>query len=149
MASFVLVHGAWYGSWCWKRVRKALQSAGHDVFTPTLTGVADRSHLLSRDVNLDTHIQDVPDLIEWEELTDIVLCGHSYGACVVTGVADRIRSTSARWCIWMPSFLRTGRISSSTSRRCLPRASSRAHSVMGMVRRHRRVPAAIFNVDRC
>ena len=90
MASFVLVHGAWHGSWCWKRVRKALQAAGHDVFTPTLTGVADRSHLLSRDVNLDTHIQDVLNLIEWEELTDIVLCGHSYGGCVVTGVADRI-----------------------------------------------------------
>jgi pimeloyl-ACP methyl ester carboxylesterase len=90
MASFVLVHGSWHGSWCWKRVRNALQAAGHDVFTPTLTGVADRSHLLTRDVDLDTHIQDVVNLIEWEELTDIVLCGHSYGGCVVTGVADRI-----------------------------------------------------------
>jgi pimeloyl-ACP methyl ester carboxylesterase len=90
MASFVLVHSAWHGSWCWKRVRKSLQAAGHEVFTPTLTGVADRSHLLTRDVDLSTHIQDVVNLIEWEELTDIVLCGHSYGGCVVTGVADRI-----------------------------------------------------------
>src|SRR5262245_42002795 len=90
MATFVLVHGAWYGSWCWKRVRKALQTAGHDVFTPTQTGVGERSHLLSREVNLETHIQDVSNLIKWEELTDIVLCGHSYGGCVVSGVADRM-----------------------------------------------------------
>jgi len=90
MATFVLVHGAWHGSWCWKRVRKALQARGHDVFTPTLTGVGDRSHLLSPDVTLDTHIEDVVNLIEWEELSDVVLCGHSYGGCVVTGVADRL-----------------------------------------------------------
>src|SRR5262245_63192127 len=90
MATFVLVHGAWYGSWCWKRARKALETAGHDVFTPTQTGVGERSHLLTREVNLETHIQDVLNLIKWEELTDIVLCGHSYGGCVVSGVADRI-----------------------------------------------------------
>jgi pimeloyl-ACP methyl ester carboxylesterase len=90
MATFVLVHGAWHGSWCWKRVRQALQAAGHNVFTPTLTGVADRSHLLSPDVNLDTHIDDVVNLIRWEELSDVVLCGHSYGGCVISGVADRI-----------------------------------------------------------
>src|SRR5205814_7206379 len=59
MATFVLVHGAWHGSWCWKRVRRALQLGGHDVFTPTLTGVGERSHLLSRQVNLETHIDDV------------------------------------------------------------------------------------------
>ena len=90
MSSFVLVHGAWHGSWCWKRVRTGLQAQGHEVFTPTLTGVADRSHLLSRAVNLETHIQDVVNLIRWEELTDIVLCGHSYGGCVISGVADRM-----------------------------------------------------------
>lgn len=90
MTSFVLVHGAWHGSWCWKRVRRSLQARGHDVFTPTLTGVAERSHLLSRDVNLETHILDVVNLIRWEELSDIVLCGHSYGGCVISGVADRI-----------------------------------------------------------
>jgi pimeloyl-ACP methyl ester carboxylesterase len=90
MSIFVLVHGAWHGSWCWKRVRSALQAQGHDVFTPTLTGVADRSHLLSPAVNLDTHIDDVVNLIRWEELSNVVLCGHSYGGCVVSGVADRI-----------------------------------------------------------
>jgi pimeloyl-ACP methyl ester carboxylesterase len=90
MSTYVLVHGAWHGSWCWKRVRQALQARGHQVFTPTLTGVADRSHLLSPHVNLDTHITDVINLIQWEELSHVVLCGHSYGGCVVTGVADRV-----------------------------------------------------------
>jgi len=90
MATFVLVHGAWHGSWCWKRVRRLLQDQGHEVFTPTLTGVADRSHLMSHAVNLETHILDVVNLIQWEELSDIVLCGHSYGGGVATGVADRV-----------------------------------------------------------
>lgn len=90
MATFVLVHGAWHGSWCWKRVRKALQQQGHEVFTPTLTGVGERSHLLAQSVDLQTHTMDVLNLIQWEELTDFVLCGHSYGGMVVSGVADRI-----------------------------------------------------------
>src|SRR5215470_4120883 len=90
MATFVLVQGAWIGSWYWKRVRTQLQAAGHDVFTPTLTGLSDRSHLLSKDINLETHILDVVNLIRWEELSGVVLCGHSYGGCVITGVAGRI-----------------------------------------------------------
>ncbi len=90
MATFVLVQGAWHGSWCWTRVRTALQAQGHEVFTPTLTGVGERSHLLSPQVNLDTHIDDVANLIRWEELSDVVLCGHSYGGCVISGVADRV-----------------------------------------------------------
>ena len=90
MSTFVLVHGAWHGSWCWKRVRKALQAHGHEVFTPTLTGVGERSHLLSPQVDLETHIHDVVNLIRWEELSNIVLCGHSYAGCVVCSVADRV-----------------------------------------------------------
>jgi pimeloyl-ACP methyl ester carboxylesterase len=90
MATFVLVHGAWHGSWCWQRVRSALQRHGHEVFTPTLTGVGERSHLLTPEVDLNTHTLDVLNLIQWEELNDIVLCGHSYGGMVVSGVADRI-----------------------------------------------------------
>jgi len=90
MSTFVLVHGAWHGSWCWKRVRALLQAQGHAVFTPTLTGVGERSHLLTPQVNLETHIDDVVNLIRWEELTDVVLCGHSYGGAVVRGAADRI-----------------------------------------------------------
>jgi pimeloyl-ACP methyl ester carboxylesterase len=90
MVTFVLVHGAWHGSWCWKRVRSALQRQGHEVFTPTLTGVGERAHLLDPKVNLETHIQDVLNLIHWEELENVVLCGHSYAGCVVSSVADRI-----------------------------------------------------------
>jgi pimeloyl-ACP methyl ester carboxylesterase len=90
MSTYVLVHGAWHGSWCWKRVRKALQSAGHEVFTPTLTGVGERSHLNSARVNLSTHIADVANLIRWEQLADVILCGHSYGGCVISGAADRV-----------------------------------------------------------
>jgi pimeloyl-ACP methyl ester carboxylesterase len=90
MATFVLVHGAWLGGWCWKRIRKRLHGAGHDVFTPTLTGLGERSQILTRDVNLETHILDVVNLIQCEELSNIVLCGHSYGGAVISGVADRI-----------------------------------------------------------
>lgn len=90
MGTYVLVHGAWHGSWCWKRVRKALQAEGHEVFTPTLTGIGERSHLLSPEVNLETHISDVVNLIRWEELSNVVLCGHSYAGAVVSGVADRV-----------------------------------------------------------
>jgi pimeloyl-ACP methyl ester carboxylesterase len=88
--TYILVHGAWHGSWCSKRVRPALQSAGHNVFTPTLTGLGERSHLNSAAVDLSTHIADIVNLIKWEELLDVVLCGHSYAGCVITGVADQI-----------------------------------------------------------
>jgi pimeloyl-ACP methyl ester carboxylesterase len=90
MSTYVLVHGAWRGSWIWKRVRRQLQAHGHDVFTPTHTGVADRSHMASPHVNLETHIADVANLLRWEELSNVILCGHSYGGCVISGVADRV-----------------------------------------------------------
>jgi pimeloyl-ACP methyl ester carboxylesterase len=96
MATFVLVTGAWHGAWCYKRVRKALAGQGHEVFTPTFTGLCERSHLLSREVDLETHIQDIVNLIRWEELSDIVLVGHSYGGIVISGVADRIGEKIAR-----------------------------------------------------
>jgi pimeloyl-ACP methyl ester carboxylesterase len=90
MATFVLVHGSWHGSWCWKRVRTALQKLGHEVFTPTLTGLGERSHLLVETVDLRTHTLDVLNLVRWEELNDFVLCGHSSAGMVVSGVADTI-----------------------------------------------------------
>ena len=90
MAAFVLVHGAWHGGWSYRKVAKILRAAGHDVFTPTLTGVGERSHLRGMNINLDTHIQDVQNVVEWEDLRDVVLCGHSYGGMVITGVADAI-----------------------------------------------------------
>jgi NAD(P)-dependent dehydrogenase (short-subunit alcohol dehydrogenase family) len=73
MTDYVLIHGAWHGSWCWTRVRRLLAAGAHRVFTPTLTGVGERSHLLSRDVGLDTHVADVANLMIWEDLRDIVL----------------------------------------------------------------------------
>jgi pimeloyl-ACP methyl ester carboxylesterase len=96
MATFVLVHGAWHGGWCWKRVATLLRQAGHDVHTPTLTGLGERAHLMSPSIDLQTHVQDVLGLLRCEELTEIVLCGHSYGGMVITAVADlvpeRVRS---------------------------------------------------------
>ncbi|MFD1611004.1 alpha/beta fold hydrolase [Sphingomonas tabacisoli] len=88
MATFVLVHGAWHGSWCWTRVRRALLDQGHQVFTPTLSGVGEQSHALSPDINLQRHVDDVANLIRWEELDSVILCGHSYGGCVISGVAE-------------------------------------------------------------
>jgi pimeloyl-ACP methyl ester carboxylesterase len=89
MATFVLVHGAFHGGWCWRDVTAHLRAAGHEVFAPTLTGLGERSHLASPAVDLSTHIRDVANLIEWEDLRDIVLVGHSYGGMVITGVVPQ------------------------------------------------------------
>jgi pimeloyl-ACP methyl ester carboxylesterase len=89
MTTFVLVHGAWHGGWCWGRVARLLRQRGHAVFTPTLTGLGERAHLAGPQVDLETHIADVLGVLRWEELGDVVLCGHSYGGMVITGVADR------------------------------------------------------------
>lgn len=89
MATFVLVHGAWHGGWCWERVARLLRGAGHAVYAPTLSGVGERSHQLDPSIDLSTHVQDVVNEIRWKELDDLVLVGHSYGGMVVTGVAER------------------------------------------------------------
>ncbi len=89
MASFVLVHGGGHGGWCYRPLAALLRAGGHEVHAPTLTGLADRAHLLSPDLGLETHVQDVARLIEYEDLRDVVLVGHSYGGMVVTGAADR------------------------------------------------------------
>jgi pimeloyl-ACP methyl ester carboxylesterase len=90
MATFVLVHGAWGGSVIWRPIAAALRKAGHEVYTPTLTGLGERRHLLRRDIDLDTHIEDVLGVINYEDLEGIVLVGHSYGGMVVTGAADAV-----------------------------------------------------------
>jgi pimeloyl-ACP methyl ester carboxylesterase len=96
MATFVLVHGAWHGGWCYARVAKKLRAAGHEVYTPTLTGVGERSHLAGMHITLATHIKDIVNVFEYENLNDVILCGHSYGGMVISGVAsaigERIRS---------------------------------------------------------
>ena len=88
--NFVLVHGAWHGGWCWARVAERLRAAGHRVFTPTMTGLGERAHLLTPAVGLDTWIADAAGVIEAEELSDVVLVGHSFGGNVISGVADRM-----------------------------------------------------------
>src|SRR6476661_2161418 len=91
----VLVHGAWAGAWCWKKVLAPLRAADLEVHAVTLTGVGERAHLLSREVTLATHIADVLGLVEAEELRDVVLVGHSYGGMVVTGAADALLARDA------------------------------------------------------
>jgi pimeloyl-ACP methyl ester carboxylesterase len=88
--TFVLVHGAWRGGWCWRRVADILESQGHKVFTPTLTGLGERSHLLSGSIRLATHVADVVNVIQWEDLNDVVLVGHSYAGFVISGVAEQV-----------------------------------------------------------
>lgn len=95
MATFVLVPGAWLGGWCWRRVTPLLEEKGHRVLTPTLTGLGERSHLLSEAVDLETHIQDVVNVMTWEDATNVILVGHSYAGFVVTGVADRVPDRAA------------------------------------------------------
>lgn len=102
--TFVLVHGAWRGGWCWRRVADRLQSDGHTVFTPTLTGLGERSHLLRAEIDLKTHITDVVDVMKWEELTDVVLCGHSYGGFVISGVAEQM-AASIRAIVFLDAFI--------------------------------------------
>lgn len=87
---FVLVHGAWHGGWCWARVAAFLRVSGYRVFTPTLTGLGERQHLISREITLDTMTQDVVNLIDAEELSNVVLVGNSFGGSPVSGAADRI-----------------------------------------------------------
>lgn len=89
MADFVLVHGAWHGAWCWKRVLPPLWSAGHRAFAVSLSGVGERTHIAPKTVTLDTHVADVVNVIEAEELLDAILVGHSYAGMVITGVAQR------------------------------------------------------------
>jgi pimeloyl-ACP methyl ester carboxylesterase len=87
VSTYILVHGSWSGGWQWKPVRDLLEHAGHRVLAPSLTGMADRHHLATPDIGLRTHIDDIVRLIEWEDLHDIILVGHSYGGMVITGAA--------------------------------------------------------------
>jgi len=90
VATFVLVHGAWHGGWCWQKVVPLLAAAGHEVYAPTLTGLAERAAELSPEVGLDTHIQDIVGLLVDKDLHRVILVGHSYGAMVITGVVDAV-----------------------------------------------------------
>src|SRR5262245_607680 len=100
---FVLVHGAWHGGWCWRRVADRLRGGGHVVFTPTLTGLGERAHLLRAGIGLDTHISDVVYAMTWEGLDDVVLCGHSYGGFIISGVAEKF--SAIRSLVFLDAFM--------------------------------------------
>ncbi len=90
MATFVLVHGGWHGGWCWQKVIPFLEEASHEVYAPTLTGLAERASELSPEVGLATHIQEIVGLLQEKNLHGVILVGHSSGAMVITGVVDQV-----------------------------------------------------------
>src|SRR5919205_1624459 len=110
MTNYVLVGGAWLGGWCWKPVARRLRDNDHDAYPVALTGLGERVHLASPQVDLETHITDVVNLIEFEDLHGVVLLGHSYAGLVVTGVADRVAER-----IFQLVYLDTGPIPNRTT----------------------------------
>jgi pimeloyl-ACP methyl ester carboxylesterase len=88
--TFVLVHGGFHGGWCWRQVADRLRARGHTVYTPTQTGCGERSHLMSASITLDTFVQDIANVLIWEDLSQVVLVGHSFGGNAISGVADRL-----------------------------------------------------------
>jgi pimeloyl-ACP methyl ester carboxylesterase len=103
-ATFVVAHGAWSSGWAWKKMHPLLAARGHRLVTPSYTGLGERAHLARREIDLDTHITDVVNVLEFENLRDVVLVGHSYGGMVATGVADRARERLRRL-IYLDAFV--------------------------------------------
>jgi pimeloyl-ACP methyl ester carboxylesterase len=101
---FVLVHGAWHGGWCWRWLAPLLREQGHRVFTPTLTGLGERAHLLAPEIDLTMHVEDVLGVLRYQDLSDVVLVGHSYGGMVVSGVVERAPERVAH-AIYLDAFL--------------------------------------------
>ena len=95
MVTYVLVHGGWLGGWCWQKVVPLLRAAGHEAYTPTLTGLGERVHLRVPELTLDTHIEDIANVLVYEDLRAVILVGHSYAGAVITGVADRLAARLA------------------------------------------------------
>jgi pimeloyl-ACP methyl ester carboxylesterase len=103
MATFLVAHGAWSAGWAWKKMRPLLRGRGHELYTPTHTGLGERAHLASPDVDLETHIADIVGVLEAEDLREVILIGHSYGGMVATGVADRARDR-VRVLVYLDAF---------------------------------------------
>ena len=102
--TFLVCHGAWSGGWAWKKMHPLMQAAGHRLVTPSYTGLGERAHLANPSIDLESHIEDVLNVIKYEDLRDIVLLGHSYGGMVATGVADRISDRVAQL-IYLDAFV--------------------------------------------
>jgi pimeloyl-ACP methyl ester carboxylesterase len=103
-ATFVLLHGAWHGGWCYRDTARVLRASGHTVYTPTLTGLGERAHLNNQNITLETHIRDVCGVLEAEELSNVILLGHSYGGMVISGVADRM-SDRIKSLVYLDAFV--------------------------------------------
>lgn len=127
MATFVLIHGAYVGAWSWRWVIPHLRAAGHDVYAPTLTGAGERIHLATPDVTLDTHVTDVTNLLYYEDLTEVVLVGWSYGGMIVAGVADRMPERLAQLIYLDADVPRDGDTSSPPSYHATKREQARAY----------------------
>jgi pimeloyl-ACP methyl ester carboxylesterase len=104
MADIVVAHGAWSAGWAWKKMRPRMAALGHVLWTPTYTGLGERAHLARPEVNLTTHITDVVQVLEMEDLEEVVLVGHSYGGMVATGVADRVPERLAK-VVYLDAFV--------------------------------------------
>ena len=96
MATFVVAHGAWSAGWGWKKMHPLMQARGHRLITPTFTGLGERGHLANANIDLDTHIADILGVLKYEDLSGVILIGHSYGGMIATGVADRARERIAK-----------------------------------------------------
>jgi len=105
-ATFVLVHPAWFGGWCWRKLVPMLQAGGYRVYTPTLTGLGERAHLLRRGIDLSMHIEDVVGVLEFEDLHGVVLVANSSGGMVITGVAERVPERIAQL-VYVDAFVPT------------------------------------------
>jgi pimeloyl-ACP methyl ester carboxylesterase len=143
--TFLLVHGAWHGGWCWRRVSDLLEKRGHKVFAPTLTGLGERSHLLDGRIDLSTHVTDIANVIKWEGLKDFVLVGHSYGGFVISALAEQMREPIAS-IVFLDAFLpedgqSLADIASQPVREGIAAAAQRGDVAL------KPVPAAVFRVN--
>lgn len=138
--TYVLVHGAWVGGWCWREVADLLRSHGHRVYTPTLTGVADRSHLIHPEIDVESHVVDIVNLIRWEELQDIVLVGHSYGGMVISGVAEKVPDGTIKSIVYLDALY-------TDDGQCMADTSPGFEDVVGPENPIPAPPAALFGYE--
>jgi pimeloyl-ACP methyl ester carboxylesterase len=164
MADFVLVHGAWHGAWCWKKILPGLWAAGHRAFAVTLTGTGERAHQLSPAITLQAHVDDAAAVLEMEELMGAVVVGHSYGGMVITGVADRLPDRIAHlvyidalvprpgeaWSTTQPSQVQAQRRQAIATAGGIPPADPSAYGITGgdaqwVLRRQTLHPGAVYD----
>jgi pimeloyl-ACP methyl ester carboxylesterase len=164
MADVVLVHGAWHGAWCWKKILPGLWAAGHRAFAVTLTGTGERAHQLSPAITLRTHVDDAAAVLEMEELERAIVVGHSYGGMVITGVADRQADRIARlvyidalvprpgeaWSSTQPPQVQAQRRQAIAATGAIPPADPSAYGITGddarwMLRRQTPHPGGVYD----